>query len=233
VNILGGLAYRFRKGGRPLALLLMLCPGIGVQAGFPGPDEEFCASAQSELAQIQLSVQNHLHQHYESFVDSKASAEPLVTQQFFSNPVPGHKDMNTVVSCKMKTADSIAEANRLSPGDFLAADDRGCDYLTRKLLYSTLASSEAGDLQLTEAEVVVDPEELTFMGPSWLKSWPFQAAHKDEAGVVHLTSRALYVPWSVFIPAPAAFKGVYYCHMVAPAYLHALLKGELEAPPEL
>ena len=83
------------------------------------------------------------------------------------------------------------------------------------------------DLAIAAEQLRVDPEETTFIGPMWLRPWPFQPLRRDEAGLLHLQSRALYVPFTWWIPMPDRFKGTYYCHLIAPDYLEAVLRGEV------
>jgi hypothetical protein len=200
------------------------------QADFPDDRATFCASAQSLIARTDARAKNILHDSYEVFVESKARPFPLETQQFYSSPAPGDTNLDTVVSCKMRTAGSIADAYSTAGESVIVGEDQSCDFLTAHMLEKMRESFPPDDDGLTDRPFVVEKEELTFMGPMWLDPWPFQSAYRDDSGVIHLKSRALYVPWSIFIPAPAAFKGVYYCHLPTPAYLKALLLDEVDAP---
>lgn len=193
---------------------------------------DFCAAAQTAIAQVNIRARNTLHTSYEAFVESKAVAFPLETQQFYSSPARGDAKLNTVVSCKMKTAGRIRDAYLAAEQTVIVGQDRSCDFLTERMLDQVTSAIDPAQIRVTANSLVVEKEELTFMGPMWLRSWPFQSVYRDESEVLHLKSRALYVPWSSFIPAPAAFKGVYYCHLPSPQYLEALLLGRLQAPPE-
>ncbi|MEH6580331.1 MAG: hypothetical protein V7754_00240 [Halioglobus sp.] len=203
------------------------------QLVFPGEQANLCADAQVLIAQTDVVPRNNLHQSYEDFVESKAATFPLETQQFYSNPEPGDANRYRVVSCKMRTAGSIAAAYTAAGQTVVTGEDRSCDFLAQRMLNQIGENIDSAKALIKAATVVVDEEELTFMGPMWLDPWPFQSAYLDDTGVLHLKSRALYVPWSIFIPAPAAFKGVYYCHLPAPEYVEALLLGRTEAPLEL
>jgi hypothetical protein len=202
------------------------------QTDFPSDDATFCADAQALIAQTEARATNVLHENYDAFVESKAKPFPLETQQFYSSPAAEDAQLNTVVSCKMRTAGSIADAYSDAGEPVTVGEDQSCHFLTTHMLEKVRDSIPHSDAGLTDQSIVVEEEELTFMGPMWLDPWPFQSAYRDESGGIHLKSRALYVPWSVFIPAPAAFKGVYYCHLPTPAYLKALLLGEVDAPLE-
>jgi hypothetical protein len=168
------------------------------------------------------------HTDYDSFVQSKATASPLVVQQYFSRPLPGDPAMATVVSCKMKTAERIRQAHPAS-GDAApaAGADQSCDAIHRDMLAAALASIDPAQLAVPQDKIVVDEEALTFMGPMWLKPWPFEPLSRDESGRLHIHSKALYVPFAWWIPMPDRFKGTYYCHLIAPAFLEAVLRGEV------
>ena len=199
---------------------------------FSDSEENFCAQAQALIAPTGVTAKNKLHVEYETFVDSKVSAYPLEVQQFFSNPASENAELYTALSCKMRTAGSIADAYSEAGESVVEVEDTSCNFLITAMLNDAAGKVGAADTVLKPSEIVVDDEKMTFMGPMWLSPWPFVSAYRDEAGLLHLASRALYVPWSIFIPAPPAFKGVYYCHLPTPSYLEALLRGQIEAPLE-
>jgi hypothetical protein len=217
--------------------LLIVGPGlIGAsggtlaQAGLTSDDARFCANAQALIAQVDVVADAAIHETYEAFVDSKVVAYPLEVQQFNSNPQEGTADLFKVVSCKMRTAGSIVDAYAEQGEILVPGEETSCEFLISTMLSEIGEETSMAKLSIDLASVAIDEEDLTFMGPSWLDPWPFEPADMDESGTLHLKSRALYVPWSIFIPAPAAFKGVYYCHLPAPAYLKALLEGSVKAP---
>lgn len=203
---------------------------VNAQSKFSGDDSDFCADAQALIAQTDVTAKNTVHDEYDTFVESKSVAFPLETQQFYSNPLGGDANISKVVSCKMRTAGSIEDAYSDAQESAAVGEDTSCEFLIATMLSDIGSEIPPAQMLLKLKNVVVDEEELTFMGPMWLDPWPFEPAYQDESGTVHLKSRALYVPWSIFIPAPAAFKGVYYCHLPAPAYLKALLMGEAKPP---
>jgi hypothetical protein len=211
-------------------VLAGLSPGVLSQAVLTSDDATYCASAQSLIAGVDVVAKNSIHDTYESFVDSKVLAYPLGVQQFNSNLLEGSEDSFKVISCKMRTAGSIVDAYAEQGETLTSGEETSCEFLISTMLSELSDNTASESITVDLASVEIDDEELTFMGPSWLDPWPFEPADIDESGTLHLKSRALYVPWSIFIPAPAAFKGVYYCHLPAPAYLKALLQGKVEAP---
>ncbi len=76
----------------------------------------------------------------------------------------------------------------------------------------------------------VHEEDMKFIGPSWLDPWPFAPVAAGEGGRPQLHTRALYAPYSWWMPMPERFLGNYYCHLAAPSYIESLVRGELAAP---
>jgi hypothetical protein len=216
--------YRFSSSLVASATLFAACVAPVLAEDTP----DFCAGVQQLIAQTSLSAKVVEHSNYDSFVKSKATTSPLVVQQYFSRSLAGDPALATVVSCKMKTAERINEA-QLGSGDSapVAGADQSCDAVHRDMLAAALGRIDPADLALQQDNVVVDEEALTFMGPMWLKPWPFEPLSRDESGRLHIKSKALYVPFAWWIPMPDRFKGTYYCHLIAPAFLEAVLRGEV------
>ena len=214
-----------------LLALMVLWQPAGARAD-DGEGSVFCAWAQQVVAGTSLLADVVTQTDYDGFVASKASTEPLTVQQYWSNPVDGSDGLARVVSCKMKTAERINSAypTLAEDGSPAAAGDQNCDMLQRAVLAEVLNGIPRSELAVPADTLRVDPEEQTFIGPLWLKPWPFQPISRDEAGLLHLHSRALYVPFSWWIPMPDRFKGTNYCHLVAPDFLKAVLLGDVVIP---
>lgn len=217
------------SGAYAFAIALVLSPlWVSDVRADDGEDSVFCAWAQQLIAGTELVANVATHTGYEDFVKSKADTSPLTVQQYWSNPLNGPGGMPQVVSCKMKTAERInnaqAEAGQES---VVAAGDTSCELVHREVLGSLLSRIPRGQLAVPADKLRVDEEDTTFIGPMWLKPWPFEPLYRDEAGLVHIRSRALYVPFAWWIPMPDRFKGTYYCHLIAPDFLEALLRGEV------
>ena len=196
-----------------------------------GEDSVFCAWAQQMIAGTELMPNVVTQTDYEGFVASKPGADPLTVQQYWSNPVDGPGSLARVVSCKMKTAERInfyypAQPPENTPA---AAGDQSCDAVQRVVLAEVLNTIPRSELAVSPDTLRVDPQDMTFIGPMWLKPWPFEPLSRDEEGLLHLHTRALYVPFSWWIPMPDRFKGTYYCHLVAPDFLKAVLRGDVPA----
>lgn len=211
------------------SILVLLLPAAALAEN--GEDSVFCAWAQQLIAGTSLIADVETQTDYDSFVASKARSEPLTVQQFWSNPVDSADGMAMarVVSCKMKTAERINYSySAESPGGIpAAAGNQSCDVVQRAVLAEVLNGIPHAELVVPADTLRVEPEEQTFIGPMWLKPWPFQPLSRDEDGLILLHSRALYVPFSWWVPAPDRFKGTYYCHLVAPDFLEAVLRGDL------
>jgi hypothetical protein len=80
--------------------------------------------------------------------------------------------------------------------------------------------------------IVFDAEEITNMGPEWLKR--HEIAWEDSGGTLHVQSRAMRNDWSDprYQAAPIPVRGTRYCHLMAPAYFERLLTGASRAPRE-
>lgn len=190
------------------------------------PLEEFCADVQHYMADTTLPVQNIVHKDYDSFVLSKAQIRPLQTEQFhwYEDET---KTRLRMISCKMKTADHI----RTEYGADSAGEESFCSGYNRRTLAAVLAQIPASARDSLRFDggrnVVLDPDENTTMGPTWLE--PYRMAYV-EGGLLHLKSKAMRNDWldQRYADAPVRFRGTRYCHLVAPDYLGRLLRGETE-----
>ena len=186
--------------------------------------QEFCQKAQQIVAKTKLSAEIVIHQDLETFVDSKSTASPFVVHQYFSNPQPDAGGIPTVLSCKMKTAERI-NAAQSAGAEPVAQGNGSCQAVHQYWLEQLRASIPADQLSPLAGKVVADEEESTYMGPMWLRPWPFEPLYRSDDGMLHIRSKALYVPFAWWIPMPDRFKGTYYCHLTSPLYLEAILRG--------
>lgn len=187
---------------------------------------EPCALAQMVIAGTQLVPNVETPGDYDAFVESKATDQPFVVQQYLSNPMPSDARLMRTLSCKMRTAERINAAHSEADTSPPASGDTSCAQVQHTLLQRVRSEIPDAELVLNPDHAVIEDESSTFMGPMWLDPWPFSAVSGDGEGSLRLASRALHVPWAWWIPLPERFKGNYYCHLAAPDYLRALLKGE-------
>lgn len=192
---------------------------------------DYCSDAQKTMASTSLDVINTVHTDRKSFTKSKASTEPLTTHQHVDwQPlvVAGKERLFPVlISCKLKTTDRLKGVY----GEASAGEERDCKTLLGQSLEKVISGFGNQPLQFSAAGIVVEDDELVRMGPSWLEPWPYQTAYVDESNRLHLRSKALLVPFSLFIPMPDRFKGTHYCHLPTPQYLAAILAGDIKPEP--
>jgi hypothetical protein len=202
--------------------------GVSVQAApLVGNSPDFCGHAQQLIAQTNLMPVVEQPASYEAFVESKAFDQPFTVQQYWSSHLPGDDAPVTTVSCKMRTAERINAVQGVeAEHQPVASGDLSCEDVLLDMLSQVYAVIPADEQQLDEQQFVVAPEDMKFMGPSWLEPWPFEPVSQLEDGSYHLYSRSLYVPHAWWIPMPERFLGNYYCHLIAPDYLRTLIRGE-------
>ena len=186
--------------------------------------DTFCIEAQQVLAGTGLVAELKVHEEWETFVESKASDAPLTVHQYLSNPSP--EGILRTLSCKMRTAERINATETMVAGVPAAAGDTDCAAVHRHMLQKARAGIAAQPPVVERADIIIDEDDTTYIGPRWIKPWPFDAV-SVEGNELHLRARALYAPHAWWIPMPDRFKGNYYCHLVAPEYLEAILSGKV------
>ena len=208
---------------------LVLVAALASSAQLLATEESVCIAAQSIIASTELRPQVVVYSDWEAFVESKPSDQPFTIHQYASAPLEGNPEINTVVSCKMRTSERINNAHG-SPEQPVAGPETSCDEVHRRLLADTLDGLPAGSLRVPAEQWVVQPEDTTFIGPRWLEPWPFVSVTRAADGKLHLHTRALYAPHSWWMPMPERFLGNYYCHLADPGYIRGLATGELALP---
>jgi hypothetical protein len=198
-------------------LLLTLFTGTHMALAESG-DDQFCARAQKLIASTSLDAINTVHMDYQAYVKSKPQEDPLSTEQYYYY---GDDGVAHIVSCKMKSAERIIMAH----GEQAAGAPQDCRRLNQQSFNEVYAELQAHRkmLRFTRSDVVFEEDESAYMGPSWLDPWPYPVATVEEDGKLHIRAKAMNIPYAWYIPMPDRFKGVHYCHLVAPAYLRQLL----------
>lgn len=199
---------------------------------FPGYSDErwqdsYCVEAQQVLAGTELVAELEVHENWDTFVESKASDSPLTVHEYLSNP--SAEGIPRTLSCKMRTAERINATETVDPAKPAATGDTDCVAVHRDMVAKLLVSLAGQRLAVERGDIVFDEDETTYIGPRWLKPWPYDAVTM-QGEVLHLRARALYAPHAWWIPMPERFKGNYYCHLVAPDYLEAILLGKVTPP---
>ena len=179
------------------------------------------------LTGTRVRAANRVHQDYDAFVLSKAQINPLTTQQLVRH-LDGPQEGARMISCKLKTVDHLVATF----GSDAASGEGRCGDIHRQMAIE-LAAAEPGSLEVVvDADLVVDihAAEGTALGPQWLE--PHQLAYQDNQGRLHIRGKEFRVDWGEprFAAAPPQFRGIHYCHVIAPDYLRRLAVGELHAP---
>jgi hypothetical protein len=207
----------------PAYLAMILMPVSAVTAASASNLDEFCTEVQHLLAATTLTSENIVYADLDAFIKSKAAPEPLVTRQYihFEGPEPG---MPRMISCKLKSADHLNAVY----GARTAGHEGSCQAVNGLTLERVRTARNDPDRPSgVFDDVVLDPDEIGPSGVVWLK--PYAMLYVDDADVLHIRSKALYVSWhdERFLKMPARFRGTHYCHLIAPSYLRRLLDGEV------
>ena len=188
------------------------------------PLDEYCRAAQRVVTRTEQPVELVVHDSFDAFVSSKAVIEGPTIQQYH-----WYDDDGQIlgVSCKIKSADHL----NLTFGEDTAGPDGVCQDLNRAVygLVAARVGEPAFDQVLFDPlETVVNEDEPGMTGPDWLK--PYTMTYLDDANALHIRAKGFLVDFTdpQFERAPARFRGIHYCHFIAPAHLEALLRGKAQ-----
>lgn len=210
------------------ALLAGACGGSGDPFALTGPPavDRYCLAAQRVVARTALPFRLVLHEDFADFVKSKALIDGPVIQQYNWQDASGRV---VGISCKLKSADHL----KLAFGEDAAGPDGHCQDMNRAVFEQV--APRANDPDPAYTRVVFDADEAmdhaaqpAMTGPDWLR--PYTATWVDADGALHVRAKGFRVDFSDprYAQAPARFRGVHYCHFVAPGYLRELLLGVAE-----
>ncbi len=191
------------------------------------PLAEFCLEAQRVVVRTGVTPALVLHQDFDSFVKSKAAIEPLTIHQYIWYE-EDDRTRPVMVSCKLKSSDHLNEAlgKGTSAGNGLCQD---MNRLTYQRIRDALGAANVEPVIFDPAEEVRNAENPGMTGPDWLK--PYELTWRDESLVLHVRSKGFRVDWTdpQFAAMPGRFRGVQYCHLIAPEYLARLVTGKATA----
>ena len=94
------------------------------------------------------------------------------------------------------------------------------------MLDQVYAGLQPGEISIPQERWQVMEEDMKITGSSWVDPWPFESVRTGEGDRLQLHTRALYAPHAWWIPMPERFLGNYYCHLAAPSYIEALVRGD-------
>jgi hypothetical protein len=210
-----------------LASLLMASTWSFAQPG----EQAVCIEAQAIIATTDLVPELVVHDNHEVFVEAKPADEPFTIHQYSSAPLAADNPLPTVVSCKLRTAERINTAHDDAGGAVpVASAETSCDEVHRRMLEAVYTKVAHEEQALPQDAWKVEAEDMKFIGPQWLEPWPFVSVTRASDATLTLHTRALYAPHAWWIPMPERFMGNYYCHLVHPRYLEAVVRGEVSVP---
>jgi hypothetical protein len=184
--------------------------------------DDYCLTAQRVVTNTEQPVEVVIHDDFTAFVKSKAVIEGPTIQQY--NWIDD--DGNVVgISCKLKSADHL----NLAFGDGSAGPDGLCQDMNRAvfmLIAPTMDDPAYHTVTFDLNETVVNEEQPGMTGPDWLA--PYEATSLNPDGALIVRSKGFIVNFTdpQFAKAPPRFRGVHYCHFIAPDHLAALLAGD-------
>jgi hypothetical protein len=186
---------------------------------------QYCLAAQRIVTHTNVPMVLQVQPDFDAFVKSKALIEGPTIQQFEWRDGDGRL---LAISCKLKSADHLVEVF----GPASAGPDGSCQDMNRAVY--RLVSAELGGVEahprvvFDPAETVVNEKSPGMTGPDWLA--PFTLTSRDPDGSLRIHTKGFIVNFTDprFAQLPARFRGVHYCHFIAPDYLRDLLVGEAE-----
>lgn len=183
---------------------------------------DFCLAAERIVTRTDLPMKVEVHPGFDAFVKSKAVIEGPTLQQFEWRDDSGRL---VAISCKLKSADHLVAT--YGPGS--AGPDGACQDMNRAV-YALVSRQVAAPAY---PRVVFDPQELVvneaqpgMTGPDWLA--PFTLTSVDADGALRVRTKGFIVGFldPQFAASPVRFRGVHYCHFIAPEHLQDLLAGK-------
>jgi len=186
--------------------------------------DKYCLTAQKIVTRTEVPMELVVHDNFAAFVKSKAVIEGPTIQQYNWKADNG---MVLGISCKLKSADHL----NLIFGGGSAGPDGLCQYMNQavfRLLTKQVTSPAFTRVVFDPSETLSDDEKPIMTGPDWLA--PFTMTYIEEGGL-HIATKGFVVNFldPQYAKVPERFRGVHYCHLIAPEYLEALMSGEAEA----
>lgn len=210
----------------PVVFFLAAC---GMTAAPEAPplattEPDFCIGFQQQLSRVPLQIENQVYDgDWEGFVLSKPTVEPLVIHQMaFAGHAGGRAE---VVACKLKGADHLAEIH----GEANVVTELTCADFNRQTIEGQAARlrDEGRDLAVDPAALVYAVDDQATRGTQWLDPMPYPVVSQGSDGTIRVQGKAMHSPLRSWTPVPRSWKGMFYCHLIAPEHARALLVGEL------
>ena len=183
--------------------------------------ETYCLDAQRVVTRTDYPVKLVVHDDFDAFVKSKAVIEGPTIQQYVWRDADGAP---VGVSCKLKSADHL----NLTFGNDTAGPDGACQDMNQAVFERVSRLNRQPvfrEVVFEPVETVSNEDEPGMTGPDWLA--PYAPTWVDAAGALHVKAKGFQVDFTDerFSRAPPRFRGIHYCHFVAPSFYEALLAG--------
>lgn len=213
----------------------VLVPFILIGACTSGPEEfanlremptadEYCLTAQRVVTKTAMPVELVLHEDFMAFVKSKAIIDGPTGPQI--QQMNWYDDNGAVlgVSCKLKSADHL----NMTYGPDTAGPDGACQEMNQavfSLVGRRVNNPAYKTVSFDPNETVFNEENPGMTGPDWLAPFVMTTAEGDTL-TIHTKGFIVDFADPAYAKAPDRFRGVHYCHLVAPEHFEALLRGD-------
>jgi hypothetical protein len=230
-----GLVVRLARNAVFVAATLPLLGGVTTAfASLPlaATNDSFCEVAQYLISSTTQKPTTVVHKDYEAFKKSKTSVTPLEIHQFVTYAdAAGTQPMR--ISCKLKTVDHLVSQFGATGAGPQQNTCRDLNHIMVRNVYATLVLEGQADVKFPLERIRLEPDDNHFMGSAWVSD--YQSVWGTPDGGMHLLAKTLHVPYTHWLWqfAPEKFRGVYYCHLVAPEYLRALMLGQVAVPDRI
>jgi hypothetical protein len=188
---------------------------------------DYCATAQKEVASSRVPARNVLVTDYQAFSRAKPSVKPLETLQYVGYSDP-QRTKARMISCKLHSAERI----RAEYGATAAGESTTCARLNRRTLDAVMLSLTDRQKKKTPFKgtigVLLDPDEQAANEAQWLES--FTMVQTDAGGTLRIRAKSLGTGNLRVSSKAGASTGRQYCHLIAPDYLKRILTGEVQLP---
>lgn len=188
--------------------------------------DDYCVAAQRVVTKTAVPVELVLHEDFMAFVKSKAIIDgpngPQIQQ------LNWYDDDGAIlgVSCKLKSADHL----NMTFGKDTAGPDGACQEMNQavfSLVGRRVNSPAYKNVSFDPQETVFNEENPGMTGPDWLAPFTMTSVEGDTL-TVHTKGFIVDFADPAYAKAPARFRGVHYCHLIAPEHFEALLRGDAE-----
>jgi len=197
--------------------------------------DSYCLDAQRVVVRTNIDVDLTLHDDFNSFVKSKAiidgpDGKPAIQQYNW------RADDGRIlgISCKLKNTDHL----NMTFGPGSAGPEGACQEMNRQVL--ALLGAELGLVAYSRFRAVLfhpdespgNPDNPGMTGPEWLKPFTLAETNPGNDRELLIKTKGFVVEFSDprYSKAPARFRGVHYCHFIAPQHLKDLLQGNAKPP---